>query len=416
MIQPPKNIKVTFMLLAFCAVTAIALPAQTFTTLVAFHESNGGQPTASLVQGSDGNFYGTTSTGGLHSGGTVFQMTPAGKLTVLYNFCSRTDCNDGAGPGQLLLASDGNAYGFTPTGGANCHDLVSIGCGTIFKLTPKKNLVTLYSFCAQTNCTDGWNPDSLVQSTDGNFYGTTFHGGPNGAGEAFKITPQGAFTVLYGFCSQGGSNCTDGGLPENLMPAANGNFYGATYQGGTNNSDCGIVFQMTPDGTLTTLHSFDANDGCYLHSGLIQGSDGNLYGTTQEGGAPHSRGTVYQLTISGTLTRMHSFCTETGCSDGDFPAAALVQGSDGNLYGTTRGSVAGSQTNDGTIFKITTGGDLTTLHHFAYTDGAWPIAALIQAANGDFYGTTIFGGLAKCSSSCGTVFSLSVGLGPLVKP
>jgi len=99
----------------------------------------------------------------------------------------------------LLLARDGNLYGYTGSGGANCHQLADIGCGTIFKLTPQKTLVTLYSFCVQSNCTDGWNPDSLIQASDGNFYGTTFHGGPNGSGEAFKITPDGVLTVLYGF-------------------------------------------------------------------------------------------------------------------------------------------------------------------------------------------------------------------------
>jgi len=303
----------------------------------------------------------------------------------------------------LLLASDGNAYGSTVIGGANCHQLTGSGCGTIFKLTPQKTLVTLYSFCVQTNCTDGWNPDSLIQASDGNFYGTTFHGGPNGAGEVFRITPGGVLTVLYGF--------TNGQQPENLMQASDGNFYGTTY-------GCGIVFQLTPDGIVTTLHTFSANEGCTTHSGLIQASDGNFYGTTQEGGAPHSNGTVYRLTISGTLTRLFSFaCNQGNCPDGEDPVAALVQGSDGNLYGSTRGVFAGGLTNDGTIFQITTAGQLTTLHQFAYSDGAFPIAALMQAANGDFYGTTYLGGLAKCDrQSCGTVFSLSVGIGPSRKP
>jgi uncharacterized repeat protein (TIGR03803 family) len=378
------------------------MSAQTFTSFVDFNGANGDQPQFSLVQGSDGNFYGTTTAGGRNGGGTVFQITPAGKLTVVYSFCSLTDCDDGATAGQLVLARDGNAYGFTVTGGANCHELADIGCGTIFKLTPQKTLVTLYSFCVQTNCTDGWNPDSLTQASDGNFYGTTFHGGPNGAGVAFKITPDGAFTVLYGFP---GSE-----QPENLMQASDGNFYGTTY-------GCGVVYQLMPDGTVTTLHTFNANEGCTTHSGLIQATDGNFYGTTQEGGAPHSRGTVYKLTPSGTLTRLHSFtCNQGNCPDGEDPVAALLQGSDGNLYGTTRGVVAGSQSTYGTIFKLTTGGQLTTLHQFAYTDGSFPIAALIQATNSNFYGTTLLGGLAKCRESCGTVFSLSVGLGPLVKP
>ena len=273
MIKPQHSSKIPLTLLAFCVVTVMTMSAQTLTTLIDFNNSNGGQPDFSLVQGSDGNFYGTASTGGVNSGGTVFKMTAGGKLTVLYSFCSLTDCNDGAGPGQLILASDGNAYGFTITGGANCHQLALIGCGTIFKLTPQKTLVTLYSFCVLTNCTDGWNLDSLVRASDGNFYGTTFHGGPNGLGEAFKITPEGTFTVLYGF--------SGGQQPENLMQAGDGNFYGTTY-------GCGIVFDLTPDGTVTTLHTLNANEGCTTHSGLIQGVDGNFYGTTAEGGGSHS--------------------------------------------------------------------------------------------------------------------------------
>ena len=402
MIKPQHVSKFLLMLFAFCVVTVITMSAQTLTTLAKFHGTNGGHPDFGLVQGSDGTLYGTTPSGGTGNGGTVFQVTTAGKLMTLYNFCSLTDCDDGADPGQLLLASDGNAYGFTVTGGANCHQLVDIGCGTIFKLTPQRTLVTLYSFCAQTNCTDGWNPDSLVLATDGNFYGTTFHGGPNGVGEAFKITPDGALTVLYGF--------SNGQQPENLMQASDGNFYGTTY-------GCGIVFQMTPDGSVAFLHTFTAREGCTTHSALIQASDGNFYGTTGEGGAPHSRGTVYRLTTSGTLTRLQSFtCDQGKCPDGEIPVAALLQGSDGNLYGTTRGVISGSLTNDGTIFEITTAGQLTTLHHFAYTDGAWPEGALIQAANGDFYGTTALGGPSCGFTSCGTVFSLSVGLNPSRKP
>jgi uncharacterized repeat protein (TIGR03803 family) len=193
------------------------------------------------------------------------------------------------------------------------------------------------------------------------------------------------------------------------MQASDGNFYGTTY-------GCGIVFQLTPDGALTALHTFDATEGCTTHSGLIQGTDGNFYGTTQEGGGPHRRGTVYKLSTSGTLTRLYGFCAETNCADGEDPVAALLQGNDGNLYGTTRGFIGGSQTNDGTIFKITTEGTLTTLHNFAYTDGAWPTAALIQAKNGNLYGTTMLGGAAKCNGSCGTVFSVSAGVRPLGKP
>lgn len=402
MIKPQHLSKIPLTLFAFCVVTAITMSAQTLTTLVHFKGSNGGHPDSGLLQGPDGNFYGTASTGGANDSGTVFKMTPAGKVSVLYSFCSLTDCDDGLNPGQLLLAGDGNLYGYTVMGGANCHQLSGIGCGTIFKFTPQKTLITLYSFCVQTNCTDGWSPDSLVLAADGNFYGTTFFGGLSGTGVAFKITPDGAYTVLNGFA--------DGQKPENLMQASDGNFYGTTY-------GCGIVFQLTPDGTVTALHTFNASEGCTTHSALIQASDGNFYGVTAEGGAAHSNGTVYKLTTSGTLTRLHSFtCDQGNCPDGEIPVAPLLQGRGGILYGSTRGVIAGSRTNDGTLFQITTAGQLTTLHHFAYSDGAWPNAALIQAANGDFYGTTALGGPPCGFTSCGTVFSLSLGPSSSRKP
>lgn len=417
MIKLQSLLKASFMFLAFCVAAETAMSAQTFTTLLDFQQANGGQPGSSLVQNTDGNFYGTSSVGGTNDGGTVFRMTPTGKLTTLYNFCAQTNCTDGSDPGQLVLGSDGNLYGFTVSGGANCLDLVNPGCGTIFKITATGKLTTLYSFCAQTNCTDGWDPDSLFQATDGNFYGTTWIGGLDnsldGVGEIFKITPTGTLTVLYDFCSQ--TNCTDGEQPEGLMQAANGNFYGTTYGGGTNDTGCGTAFEFSRGGTLTTLHSFDAQDGCYIHSGLMQANDGNFYGVTASGGGPHRRGTVYKMSPSGTLTRLYSFCAQTNCADGETPEAALVQGTDGNLYGTTDGEL-GAHPNDGTIFQITTGGTLTTLHNFDFTDGGWPAAPLVQATNGTFYGTTLFGGADKCDRlSCGTVFSLSMGLGPFVK-
>lgn len=158
MIKPQHLSRISLTLLGFCVLTVVTMSAQTLATLVKFNGTNGGQPESSLLQAPDGNFYGTTSPGGTNGGGAVFKMTPAGKLTALYNFCSLTDCNDGATAGQLVLASDGNAYGFTVIGGANCHDLADIGCGTIFKLTPQKTLVTLYSFCVQTDCNRRMEP------------------------------------------------------------------------------------------------------------------------------------------------------------------------------------------------------------------------------------------------------------------
>mgnify|MGYP002401987095 CR=1 FL=1 len=403
------------MLLAFCVVAAITMSAQTFTTLVDFDQTNGGQPAAALVQGLDGNLYGTTSSGGANNGGTVFRMTPEGKLTTVYSFCSKANCTDGSDPGQILLGNDGNFYGFTITGGANCLELSNSGCGTIFKITPAGTFSTIYSFCALTNCADGWAPNALIQGPDGNFYGITRLGGPyndpDGTGEVFKLTPAGALSIVYGFCRDKGS-CSDGEEPAGLMQGSNGNFYGTTDGGG--GDGCGTIYELSHAGALTILHSSTPNQGCD-HTGVMQASDGNFYGTTTDGGGAHRMGSVYKLTPSGVYSILYGFCAEANCADGDRPGALLVQGTDGNLYGTTHGAVSGAQTTDGTVFEISTGGALTTLHSFDFTDGALPSAALVQATNGTFYGTTSGGGLSKCTVSCGTVFSISTGLGPFVE-
>jgi uncharacterized repeat protein (TIGR03803 family) len=171
-----------------------------------------------------------------------------------------------------------------------------------------------------------------------------------------------------------------------------------TGRGGGGNGD-GTVFKITTSGTLTTLHSFDVTDGAVPYAGLIQATDGNLYGTTYAGGANNGYGTVFKITTSGTLTTLHSF----DATDGAGPYAGLVQATNGDLYGTTE--YGGSNGGFGTVFKITPSGTLTTLHSFDATDGAGPYAGLVQATNGDFYGTTFEGG-----SDFGTVFSLSMGL------
>jgi uncharacterized repeat protein (TIGR03803 family) len=202
-----------------------------------------------LVQGADGNFYGTTFAGGTSSNcnlayngcGTVFKITPQGTLTTLHSFDNAGGCYPEAG---LVQGTDGNFYGTTSGGGPNgyCGYPVPVG-GTVFKITPAGILTTLYNFCSRTNCTDGKGPyGELVQATDGNFYGTTNGGGANGdRGTIFRVTPGGAFTTLYSFCSQ--PNCADGILPYGkLMQAADGNFYGTTYEGGTNGA--GTIFRL----------------------------------------------------------------------------------------------------------------------------------------------------------------------------
>ena len=195
-----------------------------------------------------------------------------------------------------------------------------------------------------------------------------------------------------------------------MVQATDGNFYGAD-EGGANGD--GTVFKITPTGTLTTFHNFDGGDGVTPNA-LVQASDGNFYGTTQLGA---NGGTFFKITPTGILTTLYSFCSQTDCTDGAVPEAAVVQASDGNFYGTTSDggpNICGTFY-CGTIFKITPSGTLTTLHSFDGTDGYDPYAALVQATNGMFYGTTPRSVPDNsCTYGCGTVFSLQTGLGPVV--
>jgi len=435
-----------------CAVGAIGLPAQTFSTLHSFDLTDGAGPQAALIQGTDGNFYGTTTEGGNNAAtctpltgttcGTIFKISPAGTLTTLYEFCAQSGCPDGSYPVAALVQSiNGDFYGTTLFGGNDLYQ--GDGCGTIFTITPGGALTTLYTFCAQNGHTDGDSPMGLIQAIDGYFYGTTENGGSpcyvyayGGCGTVFKMTPSGTKMTIYSFCTQS-LNCPDGYYPSaGLVQSTNGDFYGTTVGGGAVNRPCagepnfmgcGTVFKISPSGTLTTLHEFCSQAGCadgaFPFAGLVQATNRDLYGTTLEGGA-NGKGTAYKISQNGELNTLYSFCSRGGsnCTDGAGPEAGLVQATDGNLYGVTLG---GGANGDGTIFEITPGGALTTIYNFCSlsgcADGVGPAAALIQGTNGNLYGTTLYGGLSSnCNPSqsyagCGTIFRLAVGLGPFVK-
>lgn len=309
----------------------------------------------------------------------------AGKESVLHSFGA---ANDGSSPsyGSLIQGTDGNLYGVTVAGGTK-------GYGTVFKVTPAGVETVLYSFAGGTS--DGANPyGSLIQATDGNLYGTTNGGGAYSLGTVFKITTAGVETLLYSF----GSAAGDGANPyAGLIQASDGNLYGTTNAGG---AGYGTVFKITTAGVETVLHSFAASsDGNYPVGSLVQASDGSLYGTTQLGGA-HNSGTVFKMTTSGSpYVVLYSFAG--GTSDGSQPYASLIQASDGNLYGTT---TVGGTHSLGTVFKITTGGTETLLYSFGATgDGAKPYGNLIQASDGNLYGLTQQGG----ANSLGAVFEIT---------
>jgi uncharacterized repeat protein (TIGR03803 family) len=385
----------------------IASSAQTFTTVAYFTGPTGFGPVSGVVQGVDGNFYGAAPDGVNGDYGEVYRVTPGGTLSPIFNFSS--DCADGCYPsGALVLATDGYFYG-TTTGGGDAS------MGNVYRISRKGGERSIYSFCV-TNCADGSNPMSaLVQAGGGDLYGTTYSGGSQSGGTVFKITAGGTLTTLYSFCSLAG--CTDGEFPgSELIYAGDGNLYGTTGGGGANVGQscplgCGTVFEITPTGTLTTLHSFNGSDGAFPLGPVIEGADGELYGLTAWGGngnCPYGCGTVFKVSREGKLTPLHSFSG----GDGSEPASGLALATDGNFYGVTSGISTGGP---GTIFRITPAGEFRTLYNFCSScgDGYNPITSLLQATNGTFYGTTNHSGAN--GNGDGTIFSLSVGLKPFVK-
>jgi uncharacterized repeat protein (TIGR03803 family) len=361
-----------------------SLLAQTYNTIYIF--GAGGSPRGTLVEGTDGNLYGTTYGGGV-VGGMIFKITPGGTFTTLHSGVERFQVG-------LTLGTDGNFYGTSST--------------SVFRITPGGTFTNLYTFGPPP---DGRLPRTLVQASDGNFYGTTLQGGTKGGGILFRMTPSGALTRIYNFCSRHG--CADGTAPLGLIQGTDGNLYGVTGGGGTAGG-YGTIFKSTTTGTLTTLHSFDLTDGSGP-TGLVQASDGNFYGTTNSGGLSNSNcgggntpgtcGTVFKITPTGAFTTLHLF----NLTDGTAPAAPPIQASDGNLYGTTSG---GGTPGFGTIFKITLTGTLTTVYNLdpKSGDGMNPYG-LVQHTNGIFYGPTVSGGKIVyhfCPAWCGTLFSLSV--------
>ena len=454
------------LVLLFCA-TAIASPAQTLTTLYSFCGQpecvDGETPIATVVQATDGNFYGTTFEGGTYNAGTIFKVTPSGMLTTIYNFCSLANCTDGHGPwGGLVQATDGNFYGTTEGSGVNPYGTVfSItpsgtlttlhtfqgspgdgavpsaalvqaedgnlygttqagganqscieGCGTVFKITSSGTLTTIYNFCSQANCADGGQPlAGLVQGTDGSFYGTTQNGGARNKGNVLEITTSGTLTVLWSFCSQ--ANCADGNSSDaGLVQGTDGNFYGVAVLGGANN--LGTVFKITPAGSLTTLYSFDGVHGAIPQGSLIQATDGNFYGTTQNGGA-NSKGNIFEITPGGSLTSLYSFCSLPQCDDGDSPFGGLVQATNGNLYGTT--PQGGSTGGYGTVFSLT--GPAPTAVQFVPLTPCRVVDT--RQTDGEFGGPAMQGGTSRsfplpqnpnCSIPSAAAYSLNVTVSP----
>ncbi len=346
-----------------------------------------------LVMDNEGDLYGTTASGGSYGVGAVFEVTLSGTETIMHSFAE--DEADGAQPhGGLIFDDQGNLYGMTAYGGAGPY----MNMGTVFELTPGQNGWTetiLLSF----NYTNGAVPlGSLIRDSSGNLYGTTSQGGAYEDGVVFELTPSGTETVLHSFPSKMG----DGMYPGDLVMDKEGNLYGTT--GGGGYYGYGTVFKMTPSGTETILYHFGrTKKGGYYPSSLVLDKKGNLYGTTG-GGGPYKRkvcgslgcGTVFKLTPSGTETILHSF--DNNGTDGFFPNPGLIRDAKGNLYGTTYeggdyGARACNPISCGTVFMLKPSGAETVLHSFGVTgDGANPSGGVAFDANGNLYGTTTYGG------------------------
>lgn len=349
------------------------------TTVASFTGNNGAMPSRSLVLASDGALYGTTSLGGAFSRGTVFRVTNMGVLTTLISFTGSTGPYIGDTPTGLGLGKDGALYGCTYVGP--------------FRLTIDGQFSSLGTFNSAT--TGVFPTTGLTQGPDDAFYGTTIINGPLGYGTVFRVTQSGALTAIAAF------DRTNSGMnPQaKLLLGFDGALYGTTISGGTNNG--GTIFKCTTNGTLTTLYHFAVEaggNGYNPKAGLVQRDDGVLYGVATAGGNPSMpSGTVFRVTTDGTVTRLLAFSQTNGWA----PISTLIFGPGGRLYGTT---AAGGIANAGTVFQITIDGTLTTLASFRPAGGVGPKTSVTQGPDGTLYGTTDRGG----SNGLGTIFGLSL--------
>lgn len=386
----------TFLFTLMFALGASVAQAENVTVIHAFSSDNknGASPLGNLVLGSDGNVYGALSAGGSErcECGAVFEIQPkTGKQTVLHVFSGNSDGNSPSG--GLIMDSAGNLYGVTQDGGKNSD-------GVVYMITPEGKESVLYAFCSRKNCTDGSSPfGTLVVDKTGNVFGTTSIGGALNQGTIFEIPKNGVETVLYSF--KGGNE--DGSDPRaGLIADSHGNLFGTTEGGGPANCaglGCGTVFEFTTAGKEKIVYTFctvkKCTDGVAPQAGVIEDSAGNLYGTTAGGGA-HKKGTIFKVTQKGKETLLYSFCSNSktaACADGALPLDNLYRDASGNLYGS---AVAGGADSEGVIFELPANGKEEVLHAFTGgKDGAQPAANLIPDGAGDLYGTAQASGAAN---------------------
>ena len=374
------------------AATGVAF-GQTVQILYAFSGTDGAIPLDGLVLADDGNFYGTTYYGGDGGNGNVFRISPEGVYTNLHSF---QDTPDGSYPvSGLTRGRDGYLYGTCALGGV-------FGGGTVFRLSLTGDYTNLYSFNAPP---DGSTPYCrLVLGEDGFIYGTTEYGGAytDTGGTFFRIGSSGDYTNLFSF----GSSTNDGNRPNSLMQANDGYFYGMTLIGGTSN--LGTIFRINRNGSnYSILHSFGTitNDGEWPYPAtLVPGPDGFLYGCVANGGINYY-GTIFRLSTNGVYTNLYLF---TDLATGASPNGGLILGSDGNLYGSCGGGITNNRPGrGGIIYRLSPAGVYSNLYAFKGAPDGDGSYQLVQGLDGDFYGTTQAGG-----NGAGTVFKFSMPLNP----
>lgn len=345
---------------------------------------NGFDPTLKPIQLSDGNFYGVTWWAGqnnANAGGTVWEVNASNATSVLHTFKPGLSGKFPGGENPVIAfvtGADGNFYGITESGG-------TANAGVFYKLTPDgSSFQVLHSFCTLQNCQDASGP--IILGKDGNFYGTSFT-------TIFRLSAQGQFKLLHTLTS------SEGTAGAALVQAADGSFYGAGRSAAA--LDAGEIFRVTPTGKFTIVYQFP--DFLGVTSNLVLASDGNIYGATSGSGAGTG---IFRLTPSGTVTFIHQMTAAEG-----FGPNQLLEASDGNLWGiTTNGGTAPDR--PGSIFAITLAGASVTHGEFnCATTGCEPMG-IIQAADGTFYGNAIKAGNAPGQNALGTFFQVDAGLAP----
>lgn len=367
------------------------------TTIASFGPSTGSEPHCTLIQATDGYLYGTTRSGGAFNCGTIFRVGLDGALVTLASFNGTNGEFPVAG---LLQAGDGCFYGTTEFGGP-LFDGLGTGGGTIFRFSTNSGINDIVGFTVNANPVA-----PLIQASNGTLYGTTLDGvsDPYGNGTVFDVTQMGVYQELFQFPASSDTNYLifGGALFGGLTQGSDGKLYGTASEGGP--GGFGTVWQITNGGFPRILADFAGADGVEPMTGVVEGPDGAYYGTTVAGGYGYysgtsGNGTVFRVTTNGNLTSLHYFTNSSTDPDGSGPNG-LMLASDGSFYGTT---LEGANFGPGVVFKISTNG-MFALISTNLDQGTSPYAELVQAADGNLYGTTSAGG----AFNQGTIFRVNI--------